>query len=563
MAVRSLPGFQPLGPAEQSLVDLLDSGGFDRLGDGGVPDDGDASRAVRAELIRFLILGGEEAPRLHEKGLRLSGAWVTGSLDLEGCRIPRDIGLADCRFEAAPVLRSAIIDTLFLDGSVLPGLEADRLEARGGIYLRGARVTGMVRLSGARLGGALVCDSAVIEHGDAVALEAEGLEARGGVQLRGAAIRGGVMLRGARLWGNLDAVGASIERQGAVALDGDALEVRGDVALRLTRISDAVSLVGARIGGDADFRGGSFANPGALAVILKRSTVEGAFFWRDGVSVTGALSLNGATLGSIVDEPASWPGPGDLLLNRCRYGGFLGAPVEADARLDWLARQDPTRWDEDFWPQPYEQLSAVLLDMGHEEDARKVLIAKERLQRRARRVRAAPAPWRAAIWCKDVLVGLTVGYGRQPLLAFGWLAAFWVIGTAVFAAVAAHDALRPNIPLFLRAPEWVLCGTLAPEPVYLPSIDQTRPGLAAPGQTQLACLRSQPEAASLTRFNALMYSLDALLPVLETGQQEFWVPDVRTPWGLAGRIYLYVQTIAGWALSLLAVAGFSGLVKSR
>ena len=60
-----------------------------------------------------------------------------------------------------------------------------------------------------------------------------------------------------------------------------------------------------------------------------------------------------------------------------------------------------------------------------------------------------------------------------------------------------------------------------------------------------------------------MYSLDTLVPFLDTGQQDFWIPDVRQHWGLAGRVYLYVQNIAGWALSLLAVAGFSGIVKSR
>jgi hypothetical protein len=33
--------------------------------------------------------------------------------------------------------------------------------------------------------------------------------------------------------------------------------------------------------------------------------------------------------------------------------------------------------------------------------------------------------------------------------------------------------------------------------------------------------------------------------------------------GSAGKWFLYFQTLAGWALSLLAVAGFSGIVKSR
>jgi hypothetical protein len=135
-----LAGFQPLSIAEASVVAELGTGNFDRVGDGLRPEWDDPARIVRAELLRFLILGGGDGFRLHEKGVRLSGARVTGMLDLEGCRIPRDIGLKDCRFDAPPVLRSAIIDNLFLDGSALPGLQADRVEARGGVSIRGATV---------------------------------------------------------------------------------------------------------------------------------------------------------------------------------------------------------------------------------------------------------------------------------------------------------------------------------------------------------------------------------------------------------------------------------------
>jgi len=133
----SLADFHPLSAAETKVVAHLQLGDFDRLGDGLRPEQEDPERTVRADLLRYLILG-DGAYRLHEKGLRLSGAWIIGILDLEGCRIPRDIGLKDCHFDASPVLRSAVIDNLFLDGSALPGLQADRLEARGVLSLRGA-----------------------------------------------------------------------------------------------------------------------------------------------------------------------------------------------------------------------------------------------------------------------------------------------------------------------------------------------------------------------------------------------------------------------------------------
>lgn len=563
MSARSLAAFAPLSRAEQTLVDGLDAGDFDRLGDGKPPEAGDADRAVRAALLRFLILGGPDAPRQHEKGVRLSGAWITGALDLEGCRAPHDIGLADCRFEAAPVLRAARIDTLFLDGSILPGLVADRLEARGGVYLRGAAVEGAVVLTGARMGGELSCDGALLARPEGVALDAARLDARGGVLLRGATVRGGVTLTDARLGADLDAVGAVIERPGAIALHASGADIRGDVALRVATVRGEVRMKNARVSGDCDLSGGTFEEAGGAALTLNRSAVAGAFIMRGQTAIRGALSLNGAALGAIVDDPQSWPGPGDLLLNRCDYGGFLASPVDGRTRIRWLSRQDPARWGEDFWPQPYEHLAGVLLEMGHGEDARRVLIARERLQRRARRARAGSGVARAVLWLKDALLAITIRYGREPLLAFAWLALFWTSGAALFAAIEAQEALRPNAPVFLRSPEWTLCGVAAAETLAMPSLGAARAGLAAPGQSQLACFLRQPEAASFPKFNPWMYALDQVLPAMETGQLDYWAPDTRTAWGYAGKAYGYVLTLAGWALSLLAVAGFSGIVKAK
>jgi len=53
-----------------------------------------------------------------------------------------------------------------------------------------------------------------------------------------------------------------------------------------------------------------------------------------------------------------------------------------------------------------------------------------------------------------------------------------------------------------------------------------------------------------------------VLPGVETGQSGYWSPDTRVPLGYAAKWFAYFQTVAGWALSLLAVAGFSGIVKT-
>jgi hypothetical protein len=508
----SLDALRPLTASEERIVADLAVGEFDRLGDGLRPDTDDPAREVRAAFLRFLILGGDERHRPHEKGVRVSGGWISGVLDLEGARIPRDIGLTDCRFAATPVLRYAVVDNLFLDGSSLPGLEAERLEARGGVTLKGASVTGEVRLSGSRLDGNLSLDGATISCAGGTALVADGIQVRA-VEMRGATITG---------------------------------ETR---------------MTAAQVDGDFDVTGSQLSNPGGSGLLLNRTGIRGGFFLRRNARIDGTLDLTGASIDTLHDDEHSWPAPGNLLLNRCLYNALLGGPVDSARRLRWLARQTPKRWAEDFWPQPYERLAFVLREMGHDEDARAVLVEKERLQRAARRARATNPVVRLALKTMDGLLWMTVGYGRRPLLAFAWLFLFWALGTGIFAFAQSKAALKPNSPVVLRAAEWIMCGVPQGEERVL----ATGPamGRAAPGQSQMVCFLAQPEASSYPAFNAAMYSLDTLFPVLEIGQKSYWRPDPDQPWGAAVMGYYYFQALIGWVLSLLAIAGFSGLVRTN
>lgn len=45
--------------------------------------------------------------------------------------------------------------------------------------------------------------------------------------------------------------------------------------------------------------------------------------------------------------------------------------------------------------------------------------------------------------------------------------------------------------------------------------------------------------------------------------QEYWIPyETASALGKWARSFLWAQIALGWALSLLAVAGFSGLIKT-
>jgi hypothetical protein len=114
-----------------------------------------AARTVRAELLTRPVPPHD----LPARPLRLRGARVTSSLDLEAAILVRPLFLQDCFFEEPINLQEAQASAIRLPGCQLPSLVADQLETRGNLELtRGFTARGEVRLMGAHIGGILDCD---------------------------------------------------------------------------------------------------------------------------------------------------------------------------------------------------------------------------------------------------------------------------------------------------------------------------------------------------------------------------------------------------------------------
>jgi hypothetical protein len=277
-------------------------------------------------------------------------------------------------------------------------------------------------------------------------------------------------------------------------------------------------LVGAKIGGDLYCDGASFRSekdaygkPG-MALSAYGARISGGLFLKEGASLAGVLDLTAAEFGTINDDPQCWPGKGDLVLNRCRYGAFVGhAPVDAKSRLAWLGRQDAT----DFRPQPYQQLASVLREMGHDDAAKTVLVAKERARRAAELRRMAG--WRKPLhWVWTQLLRM-VGYGYRPALAFVPALAVVLVGWGVIDRAAGAGLLLPAKRAEAGAP-----------------------------------------AAALM---PLAYSFEAFVPVVTLGQVEAFRPDMGTRWGRRLQIYLWLHGLAGWLIGGIAAAGVLGLFR--
>ncbi|WP_374425643.1 hypothetical protein [Paracoccus sp. (in: a-proteobacteria)] len=587
--------FGALTKAETGLIAHLRAGkpGVYSVSGSVPPENAPKDLHIRASLIRALVLKQVEDCPLPERGLRIEGAYIygdgpkgggTSGLDLEGAILDRDLALLRCRFPDPILLRSARLASLFLNGSELTKqLNADRLEAAGGVFLRNLKATGEIRLLGAKLGSDLSCTDAKL-NAKGNALSADRLEAKGGVFLRNLEAAGEIRLLGARLGGNLSCKDAKLNATGR-ALGADRLEVTGSVFLNNLEAAGEIRLPGAKLGGNLACDGAKMNATGS-ALSAQGADIAGSWFWRDGAQSRGAIDLTAAQIGTICDDPTCWPA--EVLLHRCRYGAFTGKGVSGRERIDWLSRMKPREHGHDFWPHPYEECARALREAGHGTDAREVLIEKERLQRKARRRalrkelqsaralrdrsarsegfapnadRVVSAWFRlniARIW--DWTLGKSVDYGRRPGKAALWLACLWLLGAFMFARAAGFGEIKPNLPQIQRAPEWIACS--AEQGTTVANTTPAIAGKARPDETQLDCFLRQPEAAAYPRFNPLIYSADTLLPIVSLEMQSYWIPDDRKPIGNTARLYLWLHIFAGWGLTLLAVAGFSGLIKT-
>ncbi len=117
-------------------------------------------REIRADILRFFILGGEADT---ETGVRLSGAYVSGTLDLSFSTALGVTEMINCQFEKRIVAIGARFELLTLRGSTFSGLAGNGARFNGNLFLRNVVCTGRINLTGAQIEGQLVLQSAKLE----------------------------------------------------------------------------------------------------------------------------------------------------------------------------------------------------------------------------------------------------------------------------------------------------------------------------------------------------------------------------------------------------------------
>jgi hypothetical protein len=451
--------------------------------------------------------------------VRLNNARVHGDVACRGARCGDD----DLRTHAFQAISARVDGSLRLATSRLPRAGVARFEAWGGVAVQATSIGGELLCSGGSFktteGSALDLYSVAVANDVLLTVEwddgspmlgADGravcFEAEGDLFLADASVTKSVICSGARVSGDVVAsrlsVGGTLKLDGVRRLGGVYEDGAGPVTFDVAR---AVYLDSA----DAGHVDCTSARLGAfLAPQLK---VVHELVFKD-VSCSG-IDLRNASVTTLDDDIESWLTE-TLDLEGFTYHSLAGtAPRDWKQRAHWLERQ--TR----YTPQPYLQLASAYRLEGDDRAVRKISMERFNAQ-----LRVPARSWRGRVsklnrW---LLRGL-IGHGYEPWRAVVPLIVLLAIGTMVISAAARDGHMIP-------------VGNTA----------------ADPKTTATDCDRRDHPC-----LQPLVYSADLLVPVINLGQRERWRPVGPTVYRIVPPLIVF----AGWALTTLIVAGFTGVVR--
>ncbi|HEY6275125.1 MAG TPA: hypothetical protein VIX86_02230 [Streptosporangiaceae bacterium] len=452
--------------------------------------------------------------------LRLDGAVAAGAVDLTGASITANLNCIGARLRGANSEGALVADKATVGGHVLL---RDGFTADGAIYLLDASVAGMLNCRGAQLNG---------RNSNGDAFYAERVKVGGNVFMETlVAAAGTVNFLGADITGSLKCSGAQL-RAGGCALYAERMKVGSDVIL------DGLA-------------GPVQTQPltAAGSIRLAGARISGKLRWAPAAPVDHDVDLADANVGQLEDDwhqaHGCWPTGGRLHLEGFSYGNLSGDhPASVGQRLEWLRSQWPQHgrpepaWTGTMTPpreiplaaglaprfatQPYEQLAHVYQQIGQDTEARAIAVARRRDLRRYGNL-----SWyrRTLNWLLD----WTIQYGYQTWRAVLLLAAVYLISVAVFVAAQHHPGL------------------------IMPVMDTSH---LRPAPTALDCTSTYP------CFYPAGYAIDTVIPIINVHQSSYWAPNGGARLGTPLVVFTWVGTLLGWALATLAVAGYTGLVRS-
>lgn len=559
-----------------------------------------ASRLIRAEVIRAIVLGQQQAGLGEVAAVRLAGARISGLLDLIHAEVPVPVYLHGCWFEKAPDLRWSSIRHLDLSDSHFPAINAESAHIERDLVMSGC-VARAVTLRRARIGGDLTMRGTRLSGESGLSIDATACSVTGDMNMEDIAAEGTVRLTDAAVSGALDLKEGRLSNPGGTALDGiritvggtvscrDGFTSHGDVDLHTARITGVVSFSRARISGclgladarienNLDLSAAQLINPGGVALQGARLTVSGQVFCREGFSCEGEMALARAHIGGFVSfHGARLSNPGGVAL--------LAPAITVEGQVSWVVNESVVTGQVIFSGARIGDnlyLTSAVLDSAADALQCSSLVTPElvlpkrppagpvdlrhaQVGRLHADPQGTPAGIRADGLTYDLLLPLLPararlrwltcgedGYAPQPYEQLS--AAYRQIGHDADARMVLYaKQRRRHQNLSLPSRLWGLLQDVTTGYGY-------RPGRAALWLIALVALGTlvfgvHPPAplknSAPPQFNPFFYTLDLLIPIATFGQQAAYGPTGPYQWLAYGLI------AAGWLLATTILAGIT------
>ncbi|MCI5160791.1 MAG: hypothetical protein D3917_01950 [Candidatus Electrothrix sp. AX5] len=375
-----------------------------------------------------------------------------------------------------------------------------------------------------------------------------------------------------------------------------------------------VQLINSKIHGSLSCVGGKFDNPGNSTIVAEHITAKNIFldcYINGGIDFYGSevkenfrnlktiwrgsswLSLCHVSATTLLEDKESWPSEGNLSLLGFTYefiesrSGIESSILSAKNARKWLALVPK----KPFHPQPYEQLANVLMKSGLEKESQEIQIEKnELLDRKERRkliemleaekecdacelsseifhtgceIIRHPKPqifkacsefWDCIFYLlKRLLFRGAIGYGyrvKRLLPIFVYL----LLSSSIFFHWGYSENQEQNIMTSaqksLRSSKYVYSPDLPGKPEWSKNhTEENDPSLA------------QIISDDYPHFQPIVYSLDVIIPLVDLGQEEYWMPNHNKPWGECASYFVVFLKLSGWILSTLLVSASTGLIR--
>ncbi|NVJ91409.1 MAG: hypothetical protein HWE34_07110 [Methylocystaceae bacterium] len=511
-------------------------------------------------MIDCIFLKGINCNRSHLQTLYLRYSTVNGLFELIDCHISKDLDLREA--------------TLYADEENIDCLQGDLLRVGGGIFLsEGFHAYGAIRLLNSDIFGNFDLNSAHIEsgYGASYSVHANGIKVNGNVVCNnGFRANSTIFLNAANITGQLDFSAADLHgaEENDTCLYCDGLLLGGDIFMvENFQSHGSISFIGANIGGNLELNTAQLkgCNEYGVSLDCEKTYVKGNVFMQKGFNafsdidfssarIDGNLTIfqahiNGDFLASnlkvensiifaqntfgemsyvdlrhaqtdvLEDDLASWQNLEVMNINGFQYNR-LDRENREKTLLQWLKLLPKGQYS----PQPYEQLAQVLKNDGFLDQAKSLLIEKEKHLFKIGELGTMQRIW---MW----ISGLIMAYGYRPIQVMPYIIFILILGENVFHQGYNHGYIVPsNARVAIEMAK------------NSKNLKQVMP--------------------SYTKFIPFIYSVDSFIPFVDLDQEKNWMPHgQKTGFGSLIRAYRWFHILCGWVLSSLLVTALAGLVK--